>query len=69
MVGVGVAGAFEPPDPLPLPDVPIVVDVCDGGDVGVLGGTVEAVRGDAPAGLASTTTDHVPHLSVMFPFT
>ena len=45
------------------------VDGADGVDGVVLPcGTVEPVRGAAPAGFM-TTTDHVPHLSLMFPFT
>ena len=70
VVGVGVAGAFEPGDLLPLgfPEVG-VVGGRDVGDVEVLWGTVDAVSGEDPDGFASTTTDHFPHLSVMFPFT
>ena len=69
-VGVGVAGPFELGVLLPLgfPGVS-VVDVCDVGDVEVLWGTVGAVSGDAPIWFASTTTDHLPHLSVRFPYT
>ncbi len=69
-VGAGVAGAFEPGDVLPLgfPDVG-GVDGCDVGDVEVLWGTGEAGSEEDPDGFASTTTDHLPHVSVMRPFT
>ena len=40
--------------------------VCGVDDV-VVCGTDEAVEGPAPAGFTMTTTDHAPHLSVMFP--
>ena len=70
VVGVGVAGAFELGDLLPpgFPDVG-VVDGRDVGDVEVPWGTVDAVSGEDPDGFATTTTDHLPHVSVMFPST
>jgi hypothetical protein len=68
VVGAGAAGAFDLGDWLPF-GFPEVVDVCDVGGVEVPGDTDEAGNGDGPAGFASTTTDHLPHVSVMFPFT
>ena len=64
-VGVVPAIGVDPPDG----DVPLVGDVLLFGDV--LGTVVAPAAGcKAPlAGLAVTTTDHVPHLSVTLPFT
>ena len=54
-------------------DVAGVLELDEGFGLMVLGvvvcGTVEAVAGAVAAGLTVTTTDHAPHLSVMFPCT
>ena len=70
VVGTGLARVLGSGEVFPFgfPEV-FVGEECEEGGVVVLWGTVEAVSGEDPAGFASTTTDHLPHLSVMFPFT
>ena len=67
VAGGAVAGVLELDEGFGL--MVLGVDAECGVDDVVVCGTGEAVEGAAPAGFTMTTTDHAPHLSVMFPFT
>jgi len=67
VAGGAVAGVLELDEGFGL--IVLGVEAECGVDDVVVCGTVEAVEGAAPAGFTMTTTDHAPHLSVMFPFT